>query len=96
MDNLHLFKNNFINKYQCFGWHGKLFIHVKMLYAVSVGKNTLKKISPETTSSARSPMYLGVGPSVPLGGAIPEYPVPASQSTSIDYLVGELADHYVS
>ena len=68
MDNLHLFKNNFINKYQCFGWHGKLFIHVKMLYAVSVGKNTLKKLALKLHLRLRVPCILGVGGCAPPAG----------------------------
>ena len=79
MDNLHLFKNNFINKYQCFGWHGKLFIHVKMLYAVSVGKNTLKKLALKLHLRLRVPCILGVGGCAPLGVGITEHPAPASQ-----------------
>jgi len=36
MDNCIFFKNNFIKYYQYIGWHGKLFLHVKLLYAVKI------------------------------------------------------------
>ena len=42
VENIIYFKNNFIKYYQCIWWSGKLFIHVKVHYAVSVGKNTFK------------------------------------------------------
>ena len=51
---------------------------VRYLYAVNIGKHPLKKNNHTTTSSAWSPMYLGVGVCAPLGVGITEHPVPAS------------------
>ena len=36
MDNCFFCKNDFIKYYQYIGWHGKLFLHVKLLIAVKI------------------------------------------------------------